>query len=131
MMPIVLDADQGLMSTDILTAKDARNVMPGFHGSRGTEQTINVLRSFGVKTGPRKSEVKQGSIEVMAKEHWINNELTEMTMKEAVLKLIDANYFLMRYSNPHDKWTDAVNIGIEAIQRCIEATGGKTDVEQS
>ena len=63
----------------------------------------------------------------MAKEHWINNELTEMTMKEAVLKLIEVHGFLERYSNPHDHWTDAVNIGIEAIQRVMEVEDGNVD----
>lgn len=57
-------------------------------------------------------------------EYWINNKLTKMTKEEAVLKLIDVHAFLCRYSNPHDKWTDAVNIGIEAIKRVIEVEDG-------
>lgn len=60
-------------------------------------------------------------------EYWINNKLTEMTKEEAVLKLIDVHAFLCRYSNPHDKWTDAVNIGIEAIKKVIEEEDGNDD----
>lgn len=61
-------------------------------------------------------------------EHWINNKLTDMTKEEAVLKLIDVHAFLCRYSNPHDKWTDAVNIGIEAIKALEQEPTTKNDL---
>lgn len=47
---------------------------------------------------------------------WINEKMTDLTKKDAIHKLIDAKCFLERYSNPHDKWTEAINIGIEAIE---------------
>ena len=47
---------------------------------------------------------------------WINGKMTDLTKKDAIHKLIDAKCFLERYSNPHDKWTEAINIGIEAIE---------------
>lgn len=50
-------------------------------------------------------------------EWWINGKLTDVTIHEALLKLIEVHAFLERYSNPHDKWTDAVNIAIEALRR--------------
>jgi hypothetical protein len=56
--------------------------------------------------------------------NWLNGKLTYVTPQEAVTKLIEAKGFLERYGNPHDKWTDAINIGIEAIQlsqRIVEA----------
>lgn len=61
-------------------------------------------------------------------EYWINNKLTKMTKEEAVLKLIDVHAFLCRYSNPHDKWTDAVNIGIEAIKALEQEPTTKNDL---
>ena len=42
--------------------------------------------------------------------------MTDLTKKDAIHKLVDAKCFLERYSNPHDKWTEAINIGIEAIE---------------
>lgn len=50
---------------------------------------------------------------------WLNRKMTNVTPKEAIHKLIDAKSYLERYSNPHDKWTDAVNIGIEAIEETM------------
>lgn len=47
---------------------------------------------------------------------WINGKMTDLTKKDAIHKLVDAKCFLERYSNPHDKWTEAINIGIEAIE---------------
>ena len=47
---------------------------------------------------------------------WINGKMTDLTKKDAIHKLVDAKGFLERYSNPHDKWTEAINIGIEAIE---------------
>ena len=47
---------------------------------------------------------------------WINGKMTDLTKKDAIQKLVDAKCFLERYSNPHDKWTEAINIGIEAIE---------------
>ena len=47
---------------------------------------------------------------------WINGKMTDLTKKDAIHKLVDAKSFLERYSNPHDKWTEAINIGIEAIE---------------
>ena len=53
--------------------------------------------------------------------------MTELTKKDAIHKLVDAKSFLERYSNPHDKWTEAINIGIEAIEIVMaqEAQEGK------
>ena len=51
---------------------------------------------------------------------WINGKMTNLTKKDAIHKLIDAKCFLERYSNPHDKWTEAINIGIEAIEIVID-----------
>ena len=51
-----------------------------------------------------------------AKMLWINGKMTDLTKKDAIHKLVDAKCFLERYSNPHDKWTEAINIGIEAIE---------------
>ena len=50
-------------------------------------------------------------------EWWINGKMTDVTISQAILKLIDIKAFVDRYGNPHDKWTDAVNIGIEALRR--------------
>lgn len=47
---------------------------------------------------------------------WINGKMTDLTKKDAIHKLVDAKSYLERYSNPHDKWTEAINIGIEAIE---------------
>ena len=47
---------------------------------------------------------------------WINGKMTDLTKKDAIHKLVDAKGFLERYSNPHDKWTEAINIGIDAIE---------------
>ena len=47
---------------------------------------------------------------------WINGKMTDLTKKDAIHKLVDAKCFLERYSNPHDKWTEAINIGIEASE---------------
>lgn len=61
-------------------------------------------------------------------EYWLNNKLTDVSMKEAVLKLIDAKGFIERYGNPHDKWTDAINIGIEAIERQQEISKRQDEI---
>ena len=53
-------------------------------------------------------------------EYWINGKLTDLRLFEARLKLIDIKAFVERYGNPHDKWTDAINIAIEAIRRIEE-----------
>ena len=47
---------------------------------------------------------------------WINGKMTDLTKKDAIHKLVDAKSFLERYSNSYDKWTEAINIGIEAIE---------------
>ena len=57
-------------------------------------------------------------------EYWINGKLTDLTLEEAKLKLIEVKAFAERYGNVHDKWTEAINIGIEAIER-IEAENGE------
>ena len=57
-------------------------------------------------------------------EYWINGKLTDLTLTEARMKLIEVKAFAERYGNVHDKWTEAINIGIEAIER-IEAENGE------
>ena len=52
-------------------------------------------------------------------EYWINGKLTDMTMEEACLKLIDIQGRVERYENPRKGYVDAINIGIEAIHRCM------------
>ena len=56
-------------------------------------------------------------------ELWLNGKMTDVTPEEAIIKLIDVMGFLERYSSPHKKWTDAINIGIEAIKRAQEKQG--------
>ena len=55
------------------------------------------------------------------KELWINGKMTDVTLEEACLKLIDVKAFVERYVSPHKKLTDAINIGIEAIKRVQKA----------
>ena len=62
--------------------------------------------------------------------NWLNGKLTDVTPQEAVTKLIEAKGFLERYGNPHDKWTDAINIGIEAIQLSQRITEAKEQIAQ-
>ena len=63
-------------------------------------------------------------------EWWINGKLTDMTTKQAVIKLIDLKAFVERYGNPHDKWGDAINIGIEAIERIDAAIESGSKYQQ-
>ena len=62
----------------------------------------------------------------MEKEYWINGKLTDLTLEEAKLKLIEVKGYGERYFNIHDKWTEAINIAIEAITRIEEQQGENT-----
>ena len=63
------------------------------------------------------------------KELWINGKMTDVTLEEACLKLIDVKAFVERYVSPHKKLTDAINIGIEAIHRVQKAQESAKMVE--
>ena len=59
-------------------------------------------------------------------EYWINGKLTDLTLEEAKLKLIEVKCYGERYFNIHSKWTEAISIGIEAIARIQEQQGENT-----
>lgn len=62
----------------------------------------------------------EAEYEDTSKEWWINGKLTTLTPADAKLKLIEAKGELERYSSCHKKLTEAINIGIEAIDRVLK-----------